>query len=131
MASEQESTQLLAALFHLVCAAGNMQRNDRDLAAAEDILTHAVDGLAALRMWQEQAMPLLAALANAQPTTGSGCGYECMFCEMDGQPIVHEQIYKWRGTERKRQTKEWTHNAVCPVTQARALLAESEASDGQ
>ena len=99
----REDTALEAALLHLIDAAGNFDRHDEALDADEDLLTKGIERLERLRKWRARAEPLLRALTEhaMRPDMPDYCAY----CSSSDQ-----------------------HMPDCPVTLAKALLAESEAS---
>ena len=108
--TERKDTRLKAALFDLVSVC-NMDRSDDVMSKAEDDLTRAIHDLVALRTWKATALPLLRALlpvAIWQRCYGEGDFY-CSCCLVD-LPQAH-------------------HTTDCPVTLAKALLAESETNN--
>ena len=74
------------------------------------VIRDTVDEVAALRTWQAAALPLLRVLADARIAYNRDGYEECLFCPWDAYMLP----------------KELGHAADCPVTLARALLAESE-----
>lgn len=101
-----DETALKAALYDLVSAAGNFERQNAELAQTEDMLHEAILHLQASRAWKERAMPLIKMIAD---------GWYLL--DEDGDCVACGEYH------------DDGHMPDCAVTQARVLLAESEASE--
>lgn len=92
-------TELRAALYNLVAIAGNTERWNAELSAAEDVLTKGIARLDELEQWERAITPIVQALALYEPSDG----VPCPFCGGNGQ---------------------YRHVDMCPVIRARQVLLD-------
>lgn len=106
MATDEE----LRAAWQKVCGSSEAYGIDEDVDAAAKLVDDALDELVALRTWKDRAMPLLTELVGRQTIHDDGSTW-CLICYSN---VAASNDY----------------TASCAAHKARALLAESEASDG-